>query len=41
MADDKYKSCNILWEKIELYLKNEKYDESFNKGFANGDDIVF
>jgi hypothetical protein len=38
---DKYKSCNILWETIALYLKNEKYDEAYIKALQGGDDIIF
>ena len=41
IAYDKYKSCNILWETIALYLKNEKYDEAYIKALQGGDDIIF
>ena len=41
MAYEKYKSCNILWETIALYLKNEKYDEAYIKALQGGDDIIF
>jgi len=41
VAYEKYKSCNILWETIALYLKNEKYDEAYIKALQGGDDIIF
>ena len=36
-----YKSYNILWETITLYLKNENYEEAYIKALQGGDDIIF
>ena len=36
-----YKSYNILWETIILYLKNENYEEAYIKALQGGDDIIF
>ena len=36
-----YKSYNILWETITLYLKNENYEEAYIKVLQGGDDIIF
>ena len=36
-----YKSYNILWETIALYLKNENYEEAYIKALQGGDDIIF
>ena len=38
---DKYKSYNILWETISLYLKNENFEEAYIKALQGGDDIIF
>ena len=36
-----YKSYNVLWETITLYLKNENYEEAYIKALQGGDDIIF
>ena len=36
-----YKSYNILWKTITLYLKNENYEEAYIKALQGGDDIIF
>ena len=36
-----YKSYNILWETITLYLKNENFEEAYIKALQGGDDIIF